>query len=361
MIAPRSLAPRTSTRAIAAALALALPGLLTAPQAASAAPATTSEAGAPTTDEASPDPAADPMPEVSNFFREGELQRKQGHHVQAADLFIAAYERLDDPQRYRNARGTAMSKIYDSLLAAYETAESDDAKVRHACRLRGLLVDYVDALVEAYGGASEGFPEVRFGREKLAGLDLTIASYGPPEKLCKVAPSGPAGGGPNRRTVPLLSHDSRPPESGPSPDPGGDVVVGPPQPDPRAERERRRARGMRAGGAVLLSGGAVLLGTMTAYLVRGAQIGNEGDRIEAALRDEMRPLTEDERAWVEWAKIAGPRSDTVAMATGISGGVLVVTGTILTAVGSKRLRRQQMSVAPQAGPHSAGLQVLLRF
>ena len=56
------------------------------------------------------------MPEVSNFFREGELQRKQGHHVQAADLFIAAYLYADPTTPPAVGKGYLISGADGSVL-----------------------------------------------------------------------------------------------------------------------------------------------------------------------------------------------------------------------------------------------------
>ncbi len=212
--------------------------LLTAPSPALAGQAEVPTAEDPTAEGPTAEVGAeDPkLAEASSYFREAERLSRRGKPVAAADLYIAAYELLDDPRKYRNDRGMALTKIYNSLLMAYEAAANDAAKIDRACRLRNLMISYLADLKAGYGEASEDFQEVHIAREKLRGLDLMTAAHGDPETLCAEEPSrkrvamlGPASLGPASITAQGAAAGDEPespetPEtSETSPDPGGPI------------------------------------------------------------------------------------------------------------------------------------------
>ncbi len=329
------------------------------------------QADAPTTEDGVQDPK---LAEAANYFREAERLSRRGKPVAAADLYIAAYELLDDPRKYRNDRGTALTKIYNSLLLAYEAAANDAAKIDRACRLRNLMISYLADLKSGYGEASEDFQEVHIAREKLRGLDLMTAAHGDPETLCADEPErkrvamlgpaslGPASLAPQRANTDAETDTTPPPETSTSSAASG--PGGPLDDDFDAElepaRDRRRIA-LTAVGGTAIGLGAASLGVMALYLSRGTQ---NSQQIQA-FRDEVMmneaPLSEADKAKSKELDRDGQRYDTLALATGIAGGAALLTGVIMTAVGGKRLRSRQVSMAPNASMTSLGATLHLRF
>lgn len=328
--------------------------LAVAAQLATAAPAHASDATSSAETEAV-DAPSDPLPEVNRYLKEAATKTGQGHHVAAADLYIAAYDLLDDPRRFRNERSSVMSMIYGALIAAYESAESDTAKLSRGCRLRGLLVAFIDDLERSYGDASGSFPEVVNARDKLQSLDLMLAAHGEPEAVCATYDAAEP-----RRAIPMLdpakpsrSFDQSANAGGSSPS-----FIDPAEDNP----ERRRGARIAAVGGALIGVGAIGLGVMTPFLVRGAQMRDEVQAIYDVV--EARGdgvVTDDEYAEAEYYDGQGRRANAVAIATGVTGGAALITGVALAVVGRKRMRSAKMSVSPQVSPTTAGLSLHMRF
>ncbi|MEZ4380858.1 MAG: hypothetical protein R3A79_05895 [Nannocystaceae bacterium] len=312
------------------------------------APAQASDASAEAT---ASDAVNDPLPEVNRNLKEAATKTSQGHHVAAADLLIAAYDLLDDPRRFRNERSSVMSMIYAALLAAYESAESDAAKLSRGCRLRGLLTEFITDLQDSYGDDSESFNEVINARDKLQSLDLMLAAHGDPAAVCATYDGGP------RRAIPMLD-PAKPSRStlrmGGAPARGGF--------SPGADDLTQPGKGMTAVGGALLGLGAIGLGVMTPFLVRGSQMVAEIEAINdnLATRDDPR-RTPEEQAEADYYHLRGKEANRIAIATGVTGGAALIAGAVLVAMGRKRTRSSAMSVAPQVSPTAAGLTLHLRF
>jgi VIT1/CCC1 family predicted Fe2+/Mn2+ transporter len=303
--------------------------------------------------------ADDPLPEVNRYLKEAATKTGQGHHVAAADLYIAAYDLLDDPRRFRNERSSVMSMIYGALIAAYERAESDTAKLSRGCRLRGLLVAFLDDLERSYGDASGSFPEVVNARDKLQSLDLMLAAHGEPEAVCATydAAAEP------RRAIPMLD-PAKPSRSfgqpsGPGASAGSQSFIDPTDDNP----ERRSGARVTAVGGVLIGVGAIGLGVMTPFLVRGAQMIGEIERINEVVesRGPDADRTAEEQTEAEYYDAKGREANIVAYSTGIAGGAALVTGVVLVVLGRKKMRSAKMSVTPQLSPTTAGLSLHMRF
>jgi hypothetical protein len=234
------------------------------------------------------------------------------------------------------------------------------------------MSSYLADLKAGYGEASEGFPEVHTARDKLRGLDLTIAAHGDPETLCadstdpqrkRVAMLGPASLGP-------ASQVQRPESTAPETTaqaPQGPESEGPRDDGFNAEFEPARDRkgiALTAVGGAAIALGVVSLGVMATYLSRGAQASGELE----TLRETILMRTGEDTGWTEAEKERsatlndlGKQYDKIALGTGIAGGVALLSGVILTAVGGKRLRSRQVSMAPNASLTSLGASLHLRF
>jgi len=369
-VQPPRLTRRLSWTLAAALVALFLPGgrALAGTPAVQAAQAPEDEAQ---------DPNADPiLSEASRYFRLAEERDRESKPVAAADLYIAAYDLLDDPRKYRNERGTALAKIYGSLMTAYEETEDNNGRISHACTLFNLMSDYLAATKASYGEASEGFSEVHAAREKLRELDLTIAAHGDRQMLCERSKDQPRK--PAAMLGPAVSPDSLDPaltqtvesSSSTAAEPERSARVQPTGPvdagfDADIEPTRdRKAVALTAAGGTALSLGAASLGVAALYISRGAQTNSRLRTLkqEVTMRTAADGgLTDEEEAEVNTLRRDGSRFNTIAVATGIAGGVVLLSGVIMTAVGRKRLRSRHVAMAPNATLTSLGATLRLRF
>ena len=323
------------------------------------------------------DPTADPLLiEASRYFRLAEERDRERKPVAAADLYIAAYDLLDDPRKYRNERGTALAKIYGSLMTAYEEAGDNSGRISHACTLRNVMSDYLAGIKASYGEAGEEFPEVHTARDKLHELELTIGAHGDPETLCEtpndqprkpvamIDPAVATGSlGPAvTQSVESSSSQAAEPERSARMQPVGPVDAGF---DADIEPTRdRKAVALTAVGGSAIGLGAASLGVAALYISRGAQTNSRlrGLKQEVTMRPASdEGLTEEEEAEVNSLRRDGSRFNTIAVATGIAGGVALLSGVIMTAVGGKRLRSRQVAMAPNATITSLGATLRLQF
>ncbi|MCY0989646.1 hypothetical protein OV203_21085 [Nannocystis sp. ILAH1] len=122
-----------------------------------------------------------------------------------------------------------------------------------------------------------------------------------------------------------------------------------------AEREARRARRLTVAGGALTGAGAIALGVMAYGLARGARVDRDG---EAAKADGV-----TDPAVYRDLLDQGTAANTLAIATAVVGGVLVVTGIGLIgagAAGQQRARRD-LGLAPTWLRGGAGLVLQGRF
>ncbi|WP_434419106.1 hypothetical protein [Nannocystis pusilla] len=122
-----------------------------------------------------------------------------------------------------------------------------------------------------------------------------------------------------------------------------------------AEREARRARRLTIAGGALTGAGAIALGVMAYGLARGARVDRDG---EAAKADGV-----TDSAVYRDLLDQGTAANTLAIATAVVGGVLVVTGIGLIgagAAGQQRARRD-LGLAPTWLRGGAGLVLQGRF
>ena len=307
------------------------------------------------------DPAEGPVPEKAlSYFDKAAEAEEEGRQVAAADLYEAGYALLDDPRKYRTPRSTAISKLYNSLITAYEKTDSKASRLHRACRLRKLMTRHLNELRAAYGEASESFPEVYIGSEKLQNLDAIIGSYGDPNELCPTEENEYA-------KVAMLDPKSAfsfsPPEETGSSAESSALQNSSTDDTPIAPARDRKAVAMTAVGGSAIGVGAIALGVMTAYIVQSAQRSADIDNLreETALRGPNLVLTAEEIAYGDRLNREGLLANKVAIGTGIGGGALLATGAILTAIGRKRMRSSELSVVPNASRTSLGATLSIRF
>ncbi|MCY1013395.1 hypothetical protein OV079_49290 [Nannocystis pusilla] len=254
------------------------------------------------------------------------------HDYQAAyDAYYAAYKAMPDPIRYHRARDWVFGSMRSSLISLYETT----GEVKYLCQVRRILLEHWEELIDAFGEDAQ-IPDEPGIRRRLKEVDADMRAHVPKagEKEC---------------VLPTLSRTPGPKQVIVRPVP---VEVPKPVPAPRSPR----SRGLLAGGATNLAVGSGLLGFMTYALVMRRLTFDEVHRLNDSTEG---PLGPSELATVEALGKAGELHRTTALATGISGGALVLAGIALVA--ASRARPRQSAAAPMLAPGLAGLVFHKRF
>lgn len=131
------------------------------------------------------------------------------------------------------------------------------------------------------------------------------------------------------------------------------------QTSPTALPPTRLSNGLLISGGASAALGLAGLGLMTAGLVIGRDVERDGEAQVAALEAEGRSGLEITDALAE-LRAKGQRANTMAIAGGVSGALLLIVGATLIGVSTTRAVRR-VGVSPSAGPGRAGLVITGRF
>ena len=254
------------------------------------------------------------------FARAGELLGKgqekydTADYVGAVELWSEAYAALPDTPEAAQYRSVLVYQLASACREAYEL-ESDQKYLKKAERL---LEQYIESLgpdeEESRTTAQEALDEVRL---KIKQEEAEAAA---------------------RRSV--IEADAKDARSD----------------SPKTDDEEPGKQLLIAGG-VSLGVGAVLLAVMGVGLGQGSSADQEGDDFIANGGDPADPMVGD-------LIDKGTRANTMALATGITGGVLLVTGIGLIAADAVRRKKSRESTArvlPAVSPSFAGLSISGRF
>lgn len=283
---------------------------------------------------APPARAEEPMtwtPEALELNARGAELGQAQDYAAAYEAYYAAYKAMPDPLRYHRARDWVFGSMRSSLLSLYETT----GEARYLCQVRRILLEHLEELMIAFGEDAE-IPDEPGIRRRLQQVDEDMRAHVPKpgEKEC-VLPSTPRAPAPKQvviRTVPVKV---------PKP------ALAPPSP---------RSRGMLAAGATSLAAGSALLGFMT-YALVARRAAYDGLRALDAVAEG--PLDPVAQANADALRRAGQINYTAAIATGISGGALVLTGIGLVAGSRGRARRT--AAAPVISSGLTGLVLHTQF
>lgn len=239
-----------------------------------------------------------------------------GNYAEALAGFRRAYAALPDPVGHREGRDVVLGSLRSTWGRLYETTRARE----HLCAWRATLVDHTEALRAALGETAE--------TERLADLtrrvDEDVARDFPAEPRCVT-------------DEPAAPEAAAPAAVEPAPLP---VAAAP------VDRPVVKDRTRRTGGALLGVGVASLLGMTAALIVAG-----DRRRAIAGLDEELtssgRPASADDFNQVDRLRRQGLAANGAAIAAGIVGGALVVTGAALMLRGRKH--RTRASVGPQLG------------
>lgn len=265
-----------------------------------------------------PQPAADdPLAEAQALYERGRARFETADYSGAIGLWSDAYALVPDDASGGQIKTLLLYNIATARERAFEVSR-DPSQLRQA---RILMEDFEAGIDELYGEGPEAEAERRRVQDKIAALDERIAEH-----------EQAAGRG---------SDTAAQPEPEPEPKPE-------PEPEDLGTDESATdapGRGLVIGGAVSLSLGAAGLGMMAAGLGLGSGANDISDLDPndiAARRDRFD---------------RGRTGNALAIAGGVTAGVLVVTGSVLLALGLRRNRNKASAVAlrPSVGPQGAGV------
>lgn len=250
-------------------------------------------------------PAQDPaLAKARELYEQGEARFATADYFAAIELWTQAFTTVPDTA---DAARIQAALIFD-IATAREKAFEVSGDLTHLRQAKLLMEDYIASIPALYGDGPEAEEERGRITTRLNGIVRQI------ERVERERSK-------NTRTA---ATDSRP---------DGDPA---------------RPRALIASGAALLVVGAGGLAMMTAGLVMGSRANDISDIDDGAIderRDQFR---------------RGRTGNSLAIAGGVLGGVFLVTGAVLLALGATE-RRRALAFSPTFGRGHAGLAMRLRF
>lgn len=266
--------------------------------------------------------------EAAKHNEEGMKAYEAGDYEAAYAAFKRAYVSMD-PRVDLHARDMILGSLRGSLSKLYEKT----GEIEPLCRARAELLRHLETLLMTFGEDTD-LQDIPGIKARLRHVNQKIARHTPRlgERTCERPMQ------PERRAPPAAAK-----------------TVPRPPPAPR----RDHGRPALIVGATSLGVGGVLLGAMTyaLFMRRASYDGIEALGAAAMMRPEALP-TPEERGLADSLAHVGRFHRTTAVATGIAGGTLVLSG--ITALIVRRVRRGKASkVAIQPAPTRTGVSVFL--
>lgn len=309
---------RHGRRCLAAGLAAALTLAAAVPEAGAAAPA---KAG----DELNA--------KISALAQEAQTRFETADYAGAIELWTQAYAALPNEAAYDKRRNVLAYQIAQACVEAYEL-DPQLVYLRKAERLFDNYLKTISAKDTTTTAKVQGTLDEL--RAKIADAEAREAAE---KKAATEAAEGRDDGEAEARLAAEKASASREAEARRA----------------AGEREAKRSRRLTIAGGALTGAGAIALGVMAFGLARGARVDRDG---EAAKADGVTDPTVY-RDLLDQGTVA----NTLAIATAVAGGVLVVTGIGLIgagAAGQQRARRE-LGLAPTWLRGGAGLVLQGRF
>lgn len=270
--------------------------------------------------------AASPLPtEAAEHNERGMALYAEGDLEQAYAELALAYAAMPDARRYDVGRDIVLGSMRAALLDLYDKT----GEARHLCRARDILVVHLEALLLAFGETTtiEDVPGTIWRIEQVeARLREHPQKPHEPAKPCTKEPARVR----RPQTTPPVIAASAP-----------------------APRPRDTGWPWTIAGGVALGLGGALLGAMSYALVMRRASFVEIRQFDALARDRG-SATPNELAVVAALAEAAERHRTLAVATGVAGGLLVATGVAAMIIGQVRARRNRLALHPAFSPWSAG-------
>jgi len=266
--------------------------------------------------------------EAAKHNADGMKAYEAGDYEAAYAAFKRAYVSMD-PRVDLHARDMVLGSLRGSLGKLYEKT----GELESLCRARGELLRHLETLLMTFGEDTD-LQDIPGIKARLRHVNQKISRHTPHlgEHTCD---------------GPLQLERPAPPAA--------TKTVFRPRPPPRSDRGRPAL----IVGATSLSIGGVLLGAMTyaLFMRRASYDGIEALGAAAMMRPDVLP-TAEERALTDSLAYVGRYHRTTAIATGIAGGVLVLSG-VTAFIVRRVLRGKPSRVALQPAPSLTGASLLL--
>ncbi|MDC0721087.1 hypothetical protein [Nannocystis bainbridge] len=302
--------------------------------AAGLAAALTLAAAVPEAGAAAPTKAGDELnAKISALAQEAQTRFETADYAGAIELWTQAYAALPNEAAYDKRRNVLAYQIAQACVEAYEL-DPQLVYLRKAERLFDNYLKTISAKDTTTTAKVQGTLDEL--RAKIADAEAREAAE---KKAATEAAEGRDDGEAEARLAAEKASASREAEARRA----------------AAEREAKRSRRLTIAGGALTGAGAIALGVMAFGLARGARVDRDG---EAAKADGVTDPTVY-RDLLDQGTVA----NTLAIATAVAGGVLVVTGIGLIgagAAGQQRARRE-LGLAPTWLRGGAGLVLQGRF
>lgn len=271
-------------------------------------------------------------PEAARHNEDGMKAYEAGDFEAAYVAFKRSYASMD-PRVDLHARDMILGSLRGSLGKLY----AKTGEIQHLCLARTELVRHLETLLITFGEDTD-LQDIPGIKARLRQVNLKISQHKPRlgEPTCDGPPMQV------ERPAPL-----RPPPA--------KIVALPRPPD--------RGRPALIVGATTLSIGGVLLGAMTyaLFMRRASDDGIKAIGAAVMMQPDALP-TPEQRALADSLAYVGGYHRTTAIATGIAGGALVLSG--VTALIVRRARRGKVSklaLQPAPTPTGASLFLTTRF
>lgn len=249
---------------------------------------------APPTD---PDPSVDPLTDAQRLYDRGKAKFETADYADAIELWTEAYAIVPETPESNQIKVLLIYNIATAREKQFEVSR-DPAELRQATIL---LQSFEDSIAALYGEGPEAEAERAKVRERRAAIEVRLREAEAAQAAQAREDDGKAEG----------TEPTTPPEPT-TPDDGG---VAP-----------RGGRGLVIGGAVAAGLGVGGLGLMAAGLGMGARANDIAD-LEPSDIDGRRDRFD-----------RGRTGNTLAIAGGVAGGVLLVTGAVLLGIGVPRMK-----------------------
>jgi len=279
-------------------------------------------------------------PEARGFNERGVALIVAGEQERGVEALLRAYALMPDALVYRAGRGKVLGAIRGALNQLY--ASSGEA--RHLCRSRELQERHLRELRAALGEALK--------EEDVAGSERVLAETR--AALARHGAGDPCAAGEVEQPG---VEDVATPTEGAGQGQAGPGVQEPVREAPPLHSRRVPHRGLLTGGGVGIAVGLAALGVMSYGLVVATRM-----RVEIERRTASEPVRGSE-ADAEIMRLyhRGYEHRTLALITGVIGGLGVITGAVLVGRYHRSLRRGVGRFGPGFGPGYVGVSARLRF
>lgn len=291
--------------------------------------------GKPAADKPAAAPQPGPLQQVSELAKSAQARYETADFAGAIELWTQAYDLLPDAPEYIAQRSVLAFQIAQACVEAHAI----DPKIAYLKKADVLFSGYLQSVdpqdTETVADIQGRLADIR---AKIAEHDRLEAERLERERQDAAAKQAAA-------------------EAARQPDPAIERARQAELAARReaAERDAKKGKQLAIAGGVTLGLGASMLAVMAVGLGRGAKIDDQGDTAAAMQNpdaDELQDLLGK-----------GLVANRLAIAGGVLGGVLTVTGAALVGVGITKKRRAQknLAFAPSWLPGGAGLLVTGRF